>query len=586
MKNILVREYLESLTESDELDYIFSILLEVMEFKIISTPKSTKGLAQYGKDIVAIGTDSDGKRKRFYFEIKGGRDKDITTSTLNKPDGIIESIREAKNRPYADSSNPEFNSLPVKIVVVHNGIIHPSVKETFDGFIESEFPSKKEETVSLLFGLWKIQRHSKSKFEFERWDIYQLTDLFTTFLFNEYLLVDEESLKHFKKVLVLINTPRNNYIDFFNLIKFIFDKAGSNSTLPQRKRLLFFETIKMVSFIVYHYSKEANNLEAAKKCIPYSILKLWAWIIENKLENDTKILHHFRKNFDVLFLTLQDYFAKTIPIATLKNGLWTSEGGRYEQVGYPIRALEYLSYLNFYFRCQKEINLDKENLLDEQLFNLIQILNNNDGTTRPFFDNHSIPVCLTLNFLIENNRESDAKSYLRNVITSIQLAYNTHKRLPDGKSRIESVIQLVVTNKKSVYYEEHTSHLFGILFEYLCLLDMKDDYTRFKKLIVETKIDLAEFVPYTDAQITEYLPESTGNHEAHLLTHELYSEGYQSEIKLEEDFEVFKKKILSKEGFSYTYKTNEAGFSYLLTLAHIYYKTPMFPIYWKDKTSD
>lgn len=586
MKNILVREYLESLTESDELDYIFSILLEVMEFKIISTPKSTKGLAQYGKDIVAIGTDSDGKCKRFYFEIKGGRDKDITTSTLNKPDGIIESIREAKNRPYTDSSNPEFNLLPVKIVVVHNGIIHPSVKETFDGFIESEFPSKKEETVSVLFGLWKIQRHSKSKFEFERWDIYQLTDLFTTFLFNEYLLVDEDSRKHFKKVLVLINTQRNNYIDFFNLINFIFEKAGSNLTLPQRKRLLFFETIKMVSFIVYHYSKEANNLEAAKKCIPYSILKLWAWILENKLENDTKILHHFRKNFDVLFLTLQDYFAKTIPIATLKNGLWSPEGGRYEQVAYPIRALEYLSYLNFYFQCQKEINLDEENLLNEQLFNMIQILNNNDGTTRPFFDNHSIPICLTLNFLIEKNRESDAKSYLRNVITSIQLAYNTHKRLPDGRSRIESVIQLVVANKRSVYYEEHTSHLFGILFEYLCLLDMKDDYIRFKKLIIETKIDLAEFVPYTDSQIMEYLPESKNNHEAHLFTHELYSEGYQSEIKLEEDFEVFKKKMLSKDGFTYTYKTTEAGFPYLLTLAHIYYKTPMFPIYWKDKISD
>jgi len=179
-----------------------------------SFTESTKGLAQYGKDIVAIGTDSDGKRKRFYFEIKDGRDKEFTTSTLNKSDGIIESIREAKNRPYTDSSNPEFNSLPVKIVVVHNGIIHPSVKETFDGFIESEFPSKKEETVSLLFGLWKIQRHSKSKFEFERWDIYQLTDLFTTFLFNEYLLVDEEFLKHFKKVLVLINTPRNNYVDW------------------------------------------------------------------------------------------------------------------------------------------------------------------------------------------------------------------------------------------------------------------------------------------------------------------------------------------------------------------------------------
>ncbi len=567
MKNILVREYLESLTESDELDYIFSILLEVMEFKIISTAKSTKGLAQYGKDIVAVGKDYDGKRKRFYFEIKGGRDKDITSSTLNKPDGIIESIREAKNRPYKDSSNPEFNSLPVKIVIVHNGIIHPSVKETFDGFIEIEFPKRK----------------SKPKFEFERWDIYQLTELFTTHLFNEYLLVDEEALKHFKKVLVLINTPRNNYVDFFNLINFIFEKAGDNSTLPERKRLLFFETIKMVSFIVYHYSKEVNNLEAAKKCIPYSILKLWAWILDNKLEKNTKILHHFRKNFEVLFLTLQDYYTKTIPTVSLKNGLWSPEGGRYEQVGYPIRSLEYLSYLLFYYQCQRELALENENLLDEQLFNLIQILNNNDGTTRPFFDNHSIPICLTLNFLIENSREGDAKSYLRNVITSIQLAYNTHKRLPDGRSRIESVIQLVVTNKKSVYYEEQTSHLFGILFEYLCLLDMKDDYIRFKKLIDETKTDLAEFVPYTDSQLLEYLPENKINHEVHLLTHELYSEGYQSEIRLEEDFEDFKKKIFAKEGFSYTYTTNKTGYSYLLTLAHIYHKTPLFPNYWKAK---
>jgi hypothetical protein len=580
MKNILVREYLESLTESEELDYIFSILLEVMEFKVISTPKSTKGLAQYGKDIIAIGTDSDGKRKRFYFEIKGGRDKDITTTTLNKPDGIIESIREAKNRPYKDSSIPEFNSLPIKIVIVHNGTIHASAKETFDGFIENEFANKDNAITSIFFGLIKWETKRKSQFEFERWDIHQLTDLFTKHLFNEYLLVDEEALKHFKKVLVLINTPRNTYRDFFQLINFVFEKVGENANLSERKRLLFFETIKMISFIVYHYSKEANNLEAAKKCIPFSILKLWAWIVENKLEKNTKVINHFRKNFDVLFITLQDYFKKTLPIATLKHGLWSPDGGRYEQVGYPIRAMEYLSYLIFYFQCQRVFDLENTNLEKEQINNVIQIINNNDGTSRPFFDNHSIPICLTLNFLINNDRKEDAKSYLSNVIQSIQLSYSTHRRLPDSRNGIESVIQYVVTKKKNVYYEEKTSQLFGIVCEYLCFLDMEEGYIQFKEFLEEIKVDLATFVPYNDSQLIEFLPKKSKSHETHLLTHELYSEGYQTEIRLEESFETFKSKILAKESFAYSYVTSEAGFPYLLTLAHIYYKTPLFPAYW------
>ena len=98
MRSIIVREYLESLTEKNELDVIIPILLKVMEFQIISTPKHTIGLPQYGKDVVAVGLDEvDGVKKRFYFEIKGGNDRHITTSNFMAKAGIVESIYEAKN---------------------------------------------------------------------------------------------------------------------------------------------------------------------------------------------------------------------------------------------------------------------------------------------------------------------------------------------------------------------------------------------------------------------------------------------------------------------------------------------------------
>lgn len=93
------------------------------------------------------------------------------------PDGIRESIYEAKDTAFNDSSIPEFNSLPIKIVVVHNGVLKTNIRPTFEGLISREF---------------KLG-------EFERWDIYCLTDLFSKYLFSEYLLADSESNRLLKR---------------------------------------------------------------------------------------------------------------------------------------------------------------------------------------------------------------------------------------------------------------------------------------------------------------------------------------------------------------------------------------------------
>ncbi|WP_460992057.1 hypothetical protein, partial [Staphylococcus aureus] len=110
--DLLVKEYLESLKEDTELDYLFPILLRLMKFSIVTTARESKGQSQYGKDIIAIGKDENGIKKRFYFELKGFSDKDITQTSLLKQDGILESIREAKLVAFNDTSIPGFNDLP------------------------------------------------------------------------------------------------------------------------------------------------------------------------------------------------------------------------------------------------------------------------------------------------------------------------------------------------------------------------------------------------------------------------------------------------------------------------------------------
>jgi hypothetical protein len=460
---------------------------------------------------------------------------------------------------------------------VHNGIIHANVKETFDGFIEREFPKNKNEEPGFFKKLFGNNKSFKSvKFQFERWDIYTLTELFTNHLFNEYLLTDEEALKHFKKVLVIINTPRNNYSDYFLLVNSIFKKAGIYSSMSERKKILFFETLNLISFVIYTYSKEAGNREAAKRCMPYSVLKLWHWILDDKIEKDEKVTEQFKKHLKLFTNMLQDYVAVTLPVAMLKNGIWAPSGGRYEQVGYPMRTFEYLCFLVLHFEFQKN------KCSDQNIDSLIRVVNGNIEGIRPLLDNHSIAICMVLNYFISCGRKADAKTFLQNCIAAIVVGYRTYKRLPDGKNNIETVLRYIVSRQKSIYYEEKTSHLMAILCDYLAMLDMGDVYNEFKEFIREIEMDISIFVPFTDEQMKTYLPENSATHELSLFDHELHEEGYQAEIRLDESFEDFKKKRLLNKEFDYSYRTVEAGFSELVTLAHVYFKTPFFPNYWKE----
>ena len=248
MNKLIVKEYLESLKEDTELDYIFPILLKQMGHKIISTPKDSKGQSQYGKDIISVGRDENGDMRKFYFELKGAADKNIDEKTFSKDDGIRMSLWEAKDTFFKDSSIPDFNSLEPCIILVHNGYLKSNFRPQFEGFITQNFKEG----------------------EFQRWDIDRLTDLFSDYLFDAYLLTDSESLRLFKKFLVLLDVPEYDFSDFKHLVDLQIEKIAS-SNVKSRAFNKFFATQSLLATIVYHYAKTNDNLEPAKECVSYLI---------------------------------------------------------------------------------------------------------------------------------------------------------------------------------------------------------------------------------------------------------------------------------------------------------------------------
>lgn len=335
IKQLVVKDYLESLTEKDELNRIFPLLLESMGFEILSKPTEYLGLQEYGKDIVAVGIDEDKVKKRFYFELKGGADRNITTRNFYGKDGIQESITEATYTPFV-SAYPKFQELPLKVVIVHNGVIEGGLQKTFENFLV-KISKPVDNTV------------------FERWDIARLTAMFSENLFGAYLLTDSSTTKLFNRVLVNLDTSDGVSRDFIKLIDSLFEKIewkGYKTKIPRKWQLLF-ESLKLISFIIYTESKEYNNLDIAKRYLTHLVLRYWYWVLKNNLENDKKVLKHFNQVMLFFYEVLQQYFDRTLSVVQTKDGLYAENGGMYEQVGYTQRTFDYLAYLLILINMEK-----------------------------------------------------------------------------------------------------------------------------------------------------------------------------------------------------------------------------------------
>ena len=574
IKPIIVRKYLESLTESDELDMIFPILLESKGFRILTKPKEFKGFPQYGKDVVAVGKDfEDGVLKRFYFEIKGGEDRHITTQTYKKDDGIRESILEAKDKKFT-SSYKNFDSLPLKIVLVHNGETKANIREVFEDFIEKQFPKDGDS-------------------EFGQWDISQLTKLFAENLFGAYLLTDQKTTTLFNRVLVNLNTNDGVQRDFIELIDvLLFEKENWQSsyekTLPRKWKLIF-ESLKLISFILYTESKEYNNLEIVKRHLTHLILRFWYWILKNKLENNKAVVAFYTQLFFFYREILIEFFERTIPIAIIKDGLHAEKSGRYEQIGYKIRTFDYLKYLCFMINVDKFLLKEKFQVTNSTNI-LSEVLNNNSVSAKPLIDIHSLPIMDALNLLIASNEPEHAKTYLNEVFSYIKIRKDKYDILPDASNSIENVIKLTVTGIKPVYYSDSTSPILGVLLEYLAILDMKESYEFMRDFIIEKEIDLGVFVPHLGINsVSRHLIEDSENDLEEQLFSQSVNDGYQSELTVKNrlsstplSFDDFKAKIQARKNeFEYDYRTDKVGFPFLKDLAHIYFNTPYFPDKWR-----
>lgn len=543
LRKEIVKEYVASLKEDGELDYIFPLLLERMGYRILSTPVESKGQSQYGRDVIAI-KKMKGQNTLCLFELKGFRNHDINDRNLNEKDGLIESLRASKYTEYKDASIPDLDTYIRQFYFVHNGTIDERTKPTLDGFVKQEFPDG----------------------NFERWDIYKLTELFSKYLFEETLLTDEESYRLLKRTLVLLDSEGNDYSDIVQLVNYQIIKLESKKA-SKRTETNFFATIRLIGAMVYYYSIQTDNLYPAKFCMDTIVLKTWAWILRNKLEKKKRIIELFQPLVTQQLVIYEAYLNKIFDAAGFKEGFYSFQPSDTEYIFYPLRCYDFLGDMIYFFFAIESFGMKKEEV-DYHKTIVRSIITNNNGFKMPLLDTHSIPIQLLFLYLMHKPDKEDVEcvvSYVTETVVNLIRRYQDKQMWPElHGSRMALTHSLY---EKTDDYCCDSSLLIVILFELIGYLGLEPVYDRLKEVVEKSGVNLQVSYPIPD----EY------NIEECLFDHRLYEElSVQTNIKLPKTLKEFQS-TFSKQYNSIPYRTDTAHFSYLRILAHVYYETDLFP---------
>lgn len=242
---LIIREYLESLREREELDAILPDLLSEIGFNVLSRPG--RGTRQYGVDLAATGKGVDGEEKLFLFTVKQGN------LTRHDWDGAPQALR-------------------------------PSINEILDTYIPTQIPKRLENhriVICLCFGgevLEQVRvalsqftkKRSDDRIEFQEWNGDLLAEKLLTGVLRENVL-PENLRSSFRKAVALVDDPEACYFHFSALLRLMLNGANDS----QKAKVTTIRQIYVCVWIIYVWARAIENLEAPYRISELALLTAW-----------------------------------------------------------------------------------------------------------------------------------------------------------------------------------------------------------------------------------------------------------------------------------------------------------------------
>jgi hypothetical protein len=531
---LLLRDYLSLLRERGELDALLPDLLTQMGLTV--TKVARRGESEQGKDIVAI-KQKDDQREVWILVVQQG---DLTENRWQGPGAMRMDAESALDVAFEDQSVGITRDTPRRIILVHNGTVGETIRERVDGFCK--------------------EAKEKRGVEIDRWDLSGLCNLFHEHLVGERLLA-EPGLQHLlRATLVFLDVPEYDLKHFKDLVNAILPKSEAREHAVQQA----FRTLRLVLRMVHAYAREAGNLTPAVVAHEYALLRIWHWMLSEKL-----LTSMCKKEIG---LTLREYVGVAVAYVQkidpwLRRRYGLALGGPSAIVEYPLRTFSVLGHLSgLLLLCGPGDATIRQWLHDRLLSTII----NNPASKRPLLDDHSIEIALVAIALLSSDDRESARGWVREQIDRMVFRKQIGRRLPELNNNLEAVLELEATGKAPFFYEDSSSCLMYILMELTLLTDDKETYEEYAPHFRETGVDLQLWYPPDDV-------------ESELFGQEVTRGTTETSIPLPDSFEVFVEEVKERhQRFDILQlRTLQEGWGFFVYLACKHFRTPLPPTMWR-----
>jgi hypothetical protein len=410
----LIREYLASLRERDELDAILPDLLSEMGYTVLSRP--SRGTRQFGVDVAAIGPPGD--ERLYLLSIKRG---DLTRAEWDGQSA--QALRPSLNEildVYIPAHVPdEHRSRPVVICLCFGGDVHEQVRPNLTNF------QKVNERPGISFAEWNgdvIAGHIE------------------TGLLREGLLT-RPMRSSFRKAVAMLDEPDISFAHFSALVGALLAAAVG---APERARVTAARQVCICLWVLFVWARDAGNVESAYLASERAVLAVWHMLRdEARADRPSEAISSIiNQVVELHFQVADELIGKILPHAGATYAVSAAVLSA-SPLDVNLKLFEMLGRIALRglwltwgepgsgpFPTPRQ-GRSRDSRIDRMAQGVCRLVASNPALLMPVSDDQAVDLTLAFMFLAAQGGSSDAlRDWVREIVNRTRYAFRTHKAYP------------------------------------------------------------------------------------------------------------------------------------------------------------
>lgn len=411
---LILKQYLSSLKEREELDALLPDLLSQMGLNVFSRPG--RGTRQDGVDVAAFGSIDGGPKKVYLFSIKPG-DLSRTSWNGDSVQSLRPSLDEIRDAYIPNRLPHEHREKNIVICLCFGGDIQEQVRPLVEGY---------------------IRQNSSAALAFEEWNGDRLAQLILSYFLREDMM-PESARPQLRKSLALLDEPEASYEHFSKLVK----SLASTAAIKDSQCVTSIRQLNICLWILFAWARDAGNLESAYLSAEFTVLHAWD-IAKGHFTKATKASKSIQQGFGSILNIYQvicnHYVEKILPHTIKQDGL-SSAVRSSSSVDVNLKLFDVLGRLAMsgiwslwnaqMFHKNHETEAHYKQRADIVAQGIKNLISNNPTLFLPLKDDQAIDISIVLLLLsLDDENKIDMANWLSEIAERAVFAYECNGPYP------------------------------------------------------------------------------------------------------------------------------------------------------------